>query len=106
MTRKHARWKPPEISIPCVIRIHPSCERSSQEMGPGTISSIQKLKWQSIEWCLPTSQPPKKSCPQKSKIKTTLSAFFANNGIIHMEFAPLAQTVNAAFYEEVLKRLL
>lgn len=35
-----------------------------------------------------------------------LIAFFDNDGIIHQEFVPVGQTVNAAFYEEVLTRLL
>jgi len=33
-------------------------------------------------------------------------AFFDSDGIIHKEFVPAGQTVNPAFYEEVLKRLL
>ena len=35
-----------------------------------------------------------------------LIAFFDSNGIIHKEFVPMGQTVNSAFYEEVLKQLL
>jgi len=35
-----------------------------------------------------------------------LIAFFDSDGIIHKEFIPVGQTVNSAFYEEVLKRLL
>ena len=31
---------------------------------------------------------------------------FDSNGIIHKAFVPAGQTVNSAFYEEVLKRLL
>ena len=31
--------------------------------------------------------------------------FFDKKGIIHKEFVPPGQTVNAAFYVEVLKRL-
>jgi len=34
-----------------------------------------------------------------------LMVFFDCHGIVHHEFAPEAQTVNAAFYVEVLKRL-
>jgi len=33
-------------------------------------------------------------------------AFFDSDGIIHKEFIPAGETVNSAFYEEVLKRLL
>ena len=35
-----------------------------------------------------------------------LIAFFGSDVIIHKEFVPVGQTVNSAFYEEVLKRLL
>jgi histone-lysine N-methyltransferase SETMAR len=47
-----------------------------------------------------------KELPAKSKVKTMLIAFFDSNGIIHKESVPAGQTVNSAFYEEVLKRLL
>jgi len=40
------------------------------------------------------------------KIKTMLIAFFDSNGLIHQDFVPQGQTVNAEFYEGVLKRLL
>ena len=43
---------------------------------------------------------------QKSKVKTPLNTFFNNKGIIHKEFVPAGQTINAAFYQEVLNRLL
>ena len=48
----------------------------------------------------------KKESLQKSKVKALLIAFFDNKGIIHKEFVPAAQAVNAAFYHEVLNRLL
>jgi histone-lysine N-methyltransferase SETMAR len=35
-----------------------------------------------------------------------LIAFFNSDSIIHKEFVPAGQTMNSAFYEEVLKRLL
>jgi len=34
-----------------------------------------------------------------------LICFFDQKGIVHKEFVPPGQTVNAAFYVEVLKRL-
>ena len=49
---------------------------------------------------------PKKSRLQKSKVETLLSAFFDNKGIIHKEFVPAGQTINAAFYQAVLNQLL
>jgi hypothetical protein len=58
-----------------------------------------------MEWRSPSSLQPKKSRLQKSKVKTMLIAF-DSNGIIHKAFVPAGQTVNSAFYEEVLKQLL
>jgi len=63
-------------------------------------------KRQSMEWRSLSSPQPKNSRLQKSKVKTVLIAFFNSDGIIHKEFVPAGQTVNSAFYEEVLKRLL
>ena len=54
-------------------------------------------------WCSPR---PKKSSLQKSNVKTLLNAFFDNKGIIHKEFVPVVQIINAAFYQAVLNRLL
>ena len=65
-----------------------------------------ELKRQSMAWCSSTSPRPKKSLLQKSKVKTLLIAFFDNKGIIHTEFVPAGQTINAAFYQAVLNRLL
>ena len=48
----------------------------------------------------------KKSRLQKSKIKTLLFAFIDNEGIIQKEFVPAGQTINAAFYQAVINRLL
>ena len=63
-------------------------------------------KRQSMTCCSPTPPRPKKSRQQKSKVKTPLIVFFDNKGIIHKEFVPAGQTINAAFYQEVLNRLL
>jgi hypothetical protein len=63
-------------------------------------------KRQSMEWRSPCSPQPKNSRLQKSKAKTMLIAFFDSNGLIHKEFVPVGQTVNSAFCEEVLQRLL
>jgi histone-lysine N-methyltransferase SETMAR len=41
----------------------------------------------------------------KPKIKVMLIVFFDCHGIVHHEFVPEGQTVNAAFYMEVLKHL-
>jgi len=41
----------------------------------------------------------------RSNIKSKLICFFDQKRIVHKEFVPPGQTVNAAFYFEVLKRL-
>ena len=41
----------------------------------------------------------------EKQIKVVLLFFFDCHGIVHHKFAPEGQTVNAAFYVEVLKRL-
>jgi len=59
-----------------------------------------------MEWRSPSSHRPKKSRLQKSKVKTILIAYLDSDGIIHNELVPAGQTVNFAFYEKILKRLL
>ena len=53
----------------------------------------------------PGSPRPKKARQVRSNIKSMLICFFDQKGIVHKEFVPPGQTVNAAFYVEVLKRL-
>ena len=38
-------------------------------------------------------------------MKSMLIVFFDSKGVVHKEFVPPGQTVNTAFYVEVLKRL-
>ena len=64
-----------------------------------------ETKRQSAEWHTANSPCPKKAQMSKSKTKTMLIAFFGVKGIVHYEFVPPCQTVNAAYYQEVLKRL-
>ena len=97
-------WKLLEISLPCVTRIHPLCEPSSQGMRPGATSSIGNPSGNRRNG-VQSSPRPKKSRLQKSNVKTVLIAF-DSDGIIHKEFIPAGQTVNSTFYEEVLKQLL
>jgi hypothetical protein len=59
-----------------------------------------------MQWTSKSSQRPKKFHLQESKIKTTLTTFFDKQGVIHKELVPEGQTVNSAFYVEVLGRLL
>ena len=56
-------------------------------------------KRQSMAWC---SWAKKSSA--KSKVKTQLIVFFDNKYIIHMEFVPTGQAINAAFYQQILNR--
>jgi hypothetical protein len=48
---------------------------------------------------------PKKARQVRSNIKSMLICFFEQKGIVHKEFVPPGQTVNATFYYEVLKLL-
>ena len=64
-----------------------------------------ETKRQSCEWHSPGSPRPRKARMSKSRIKSMLIVFFDSKGIVHKEFLPSGQTVNAAFYVEVLQRL-
>jgi len=64
-----------------------------------------ETKQQSSEWKTSNSPRPKKARREKSNVKTMLISFFDANGIVHSEFVPAGQTVNQAFYLQVLKRL-
>ena len=60
---------------------------------------------QSSQWKSPGSPRPKKVRQVRSNIKSMLICFFDQKGTVHKEFFPPGQTVNAAFYVEILKRL-
>ncbi|UYV81375.1 hypothetical protein LAZ67_20000980 [Cordylochernes scorpioides] len=62
-------------------------------------------KRQSCAWHTKSSPLPKKARMSKSRIKTMIIVFFDIRGIVHCEFVPQGQTVNSAFYLEVLRRL-
>ena len=64
-----------------------------------------ETKQQSSEWKSSNSPLPKKAWRVKSNVKMMLISFFDANGIVHSEFVPNGQTVNQAFYLQVLKRL-
>ncbi len=63
-------------------------------------------KRQSVKWMGQGSPRPQKLWWQKSWVKTMLIAFFDSRGMIHTEFVPPGQTVNANFYKRVLDQLL
>ncbi|UYV82751.1 hypothetical protein LAZ67_22000734 [Cordylochernes scorpioides] len=56
-------------------------------------------------WHTKSSPRPKKARMSKSRIKTMIIVFFDIRGIVQCEFVPQGQTVNSAFYLEVLRRL-
>ncbi|UYV77251.1 hypothetical protein LAZ67_15000235 [Cordylochernes scorpioides] len=62
-------------------------------------------KRQSCAWHTKSSPRPKKARMSKSRIKTMIIVFFDIRGIVHCELVPQGQTVNSAFYLEVLRRL-
>ncbi|GFX77324.1 protein GVQW3 [Trichonephila clavipes] len=61
-------------------------------------------KRQSCEWHTKSSPRHKKARMSKSCIETMIIVFFDIRGIVHCKFVPQAQTVNSAFYLEVLRR--
>ena len=63
-------------------------------------------KRQSAAWVGETSAWPKKLRFQKPCVKTMLVIFFDWQGVIHKEFVPEGETINAAYYKAVIKRLL
>lgn len=65
-----------------------------------------ETKRQSSAWKHPSEPKPKKTRQEKSKIKSMLTCFYDSKGIVHKEFVPTGQTVNAVFYLGVMKRLL
>ncbi len=62
-------------------------------------------KCQSATWVSSWSPKAHKLLFKKSRIKTMLVTFFDFQGLIHKEFVPTGQTVNANYYKDVLDRL-
>ena len=63
-----------------------------------------EAKRQSEEWHTKSSRP-KKAGTSRYKVKTIIIVFSDSRGIVHKEFVPPGQTVNHAFYKDVLERL-
>jgi hypothetical protein len=62
----------------------------------GCFAYEPQTKLQSSEWVGETSPRPKKLKFQRSLIKTMLIFFFFNSqGVVHKEFVPEGETVNA-----------
>jgi len=64
-----------------------------------------ETKSQSSQWKSPGSPQLKKARQVRSNIKSMLICFFDQKEIVHKEFVPPGQTVNAALYVEVLRHL-
>jgi hypothetical protein len=85
-------------------RVQISCRGWWLEMNHGFMSMIRKQKG-SEEWKHGGLLRSKKACKNLSKIKIMLIVLFDIWGVVCHGFVPQGQTVNAAFYVEVLKRL-
>ena len=64
-----------------------------------------ETKQQSSQWKSQGSPRPKKARQSRSATKSMLIMFFDIRGIVHYEFVPEGQPVNAEFYCNVLRRL-
>ena len=64
-----------------------------------------ETKQQSSQWKSPGSPRLKKARQSRSATKCMLMVFFDIRGIVHHEFAPEGQNVNAQFYCNVLRHL-
>ena len=62
-----------------------------------------ETKTQSSQWRSPGSPRPKKTRQVRSNIKSMLICIIDQKGIVHKEFVPPGQTVNAAFYVDVFE---
>ena len=62
-------------------------------------------KRQSEERHTKSSPHPKKAGMSRSRVKRMIIVFSDSRGIVHKEFLSPGQTVNHAFYKEVLERL-
>jgi hypothetical protein len=64
-----------------------------------------ETKQQSSQWKCPSLPRPKKAWQMKSTVKSMPICFFDTDRIIHKEFVPPDQSVNAKFYCDVLRWL-
>jgi len=62
-----------------------------------------ETKQKSTEWHTKSSPHPKKKCMSRSRVKTMIIIVFESCGIVHKEFVPPGQTVDHAFYKDVLE---
>ncbi|GFY15284.1 putative DD34D transposase [Trichonephila clavipes] len=71
------------------LSVRPQDKTSEQRMAHSVIASPRR----------------KKARMSKSRMKAMMTVFFDKNGVVYSEFVPEGQTVNGAFYVEVLKGL-
>jgi len=64
-----------------------------------------ETKRQSAEWHTKRSPRPKKARMSSYRVKKNDYCIFDSRGIVHKKFVPSGQTVNHAFYKDVLERL-
>jgi histone-lysine N-methyltransferase SETMAR len=64
-----------------------------------------ETRQQSSQWKSPNSPRPKMARQVKSKVKSLLIVFFDIKEIVHKELVLAGQTVNSAYYCDVLRRL-
>jgi hypothetical protein len=59
-----------------------------------------------MQWTSKSSPRPRKFVCKSPRLKSCWSHFFDKQPVIHKEFVPERQSVNSAFYVEVIDRLL
>jgi len=64
-----------------------------------------ETKQQSMEWRYSGSPRPKKFRVQKSAGKVLASIFWDQDGILHIDYLPKGQTMNAEYYSSLLVQL-
>jgi len=64
-----------------------------------------ETKQQSEEWHIKSSPCPRKAHMSRSRVKTMITVFSDSHGIVHNEFLPPGETVNHAFYKDLLEQL-
>jgi histone-lysine N-methyltransferase SETMAR len=62
-----------------------------------------ETKQQSSQWKSPYSPRPKKARQVKGKVKSMLIIFFDIKRIVHKEFVLAGQTVNFAYYHDIVQ---
>ena len=68
--------------------------------------STPEMKKQSMQWVKRGSNPPVKARVFGSQKKMMLIAFFDHKGMVYQGYVPKGQTINSAFYCEVLTTFL